>query len=123
MNIQKIGITTPKANIIRKTAAAALMTVGVLAGANAVTKNDSKNNNVTPPTNIEKEQKVENEKAKTKKDIFKDMFINLGMGTAVILGAGALLMKEEKKYAEALNEIYAQSTYKDVNANETKNKS
>lgn len=122
MNIQKISITTPKAIIIRKTAAAALMTVGVLAGAHAVAKNDNKNNNVTPPTNIEKEEKVENKKETNKNDTFKDLFINLGMGTAVILGAGALLMNEEKKHADALNEIYARHAYKDVDVNKTEEK-
>ena len=112
MNISKVSLMTPSRNV-KKLAAVALMTVGVLAGASAATKVNNKNNNVTPPTNVEETKKEETKK----ENPFEDLLINLAMGTAVIGGAGVLLAKGEKEKAEMLNEIFAQHTYKDADGN------
>lgn len=110
MNISKVSLMTPSRNV-KRLAAAALMTVGVLAGASAATKVNNKNNNVTPPTNVEETKKEETKK----ENPFKDLFIDLAMGTAVIGGAGVLLAKGEKEKAEMLNQMFARHTYKDSN--------
>ena len=113
MNISKVSLMTPSRNF-KKLAAAAMLSVGVIAGASAATKVNNKNNNVTPPTNVEETKK---EETKKQKNPFEDLLINLAMGTAVIGGAGVLLAKGEKERAEMLNEIFAQHTYRDADGN------
>ena len=111
MNIQKVSnIALHKTNTLRKTAAAILMGVGVVAGASAVTKQNDKKIESQTPTVVEKETEKKN-------DNFRDFFINLGLGTLVTLGTGAYvgckMSKRDQELWEIMNHNQAQDTYKD----------